>query len=71
MKLVVLTVLAFVALANAGGKEKMMLEKWAKMKALESCYGEEVMKKHMLDFKRAMAKCKTVDAPELELPMFS
>ncbi len=63
-------VLAALGLAHAGGMEKKMIEKWAKMKAMESCYGEEVMKKHMLDMKRAMAKCSGTDMPELDLPMF-
>merc|ERR1711978_636199 len=49
-------------LATAG-QDYQMFMKWAKTKALESCWGEENMKK-------AVAKCQQVDAPELNLPPF-
>merc|ERR1712147_430088 len=41
-----------------------------KMKAMEGCLGEEVVKDHMVKMKRSAAKCMKVDTPELELPMF-
>merc|ERR1712227_1141293 len=44
--------------------------KWAKTKAMESCWGEENMKLYTLNMKKAVAKCNQVDAPELDLPPF-
>merc|ERR1711868_84587 len=43
---------------------------WAKTKAMESCWGEENMKLHTLNMKKAVAKCMDEDAPELDLPPF-
>jgi len=50
---------------------EMMVKKWSKFKAMESCYGEDLMKTHMLKMKRAIAKCTKAEMPELDLPMFS
>ena len=47
-----------------------MFMKWAKTKAMESCWGEENMKLYTLNMKKAVAKCNQVDAPELDLPPF-
>merc|ERR1711884_711004 len=47
-----------------------MFMKWAKTKAMESCWGEENMKLHTLNMKKAVSKCLQVDAPETELPPF-
>merc|ERR1711971_1414011 len=60
MKLFVVLSLASVAL---GGMDYEMTEKWQKLKAMESCWGEENMKK-------AIAKCSHEDAPELSLPPY-
>merc|ERR1719507_2963794 len=35
---------------------------------MESCWGEENMKLHTLNMKKAVSKCLQVDAPETELP---
>jgi len=43
---------------------------WAGNKAIEICWGEENTRKYLVDMKRAVAKCKQQDAPELELPPF-
>merc|ERR1712227_948916 len=47
-----------------------MVETWQKMKALESCWGEENMKLYTVEMKKAIAKCGHEDAPELNLPPF-
>merc|ERR1719490_95740 len=41
-----------------------------KLKAMESCWGEENMKLVMVDMKKAIAKCSHEDAPELSLPPY-
>merc|ERR1712150_340534 len=45
-------------------------QKWMKLKAMESCWGEENMKLVMVDMKKAIAKCSHEDAPELSLPPY-
>merc|ERR1712213_306031 len=47
-----------------------MGEMWMKMKAMEGCFGEDLVKDHMIKMKRSAAKCMRVETPELELPMF-
>merc|ERR1719209_2801448 len=47
-----------------------MIQKWQKLKAMESCWGEENMKLVMVDMKKAIAKCSHEDAPELSLPPY-
>merc|ERR1712037_487020 len=47
-----------------------MGQKWQKLKAMESCWGEENMKLVMVDMKKAIAKCSHEDAPELSLPPY-
>merc|ERR1739844_426980 len=61
--------LCLLGLAAAGQDYKMFM-KWAKTKAMESCWGEENMKVYTVNMKKAVAKCHQVDAPELELPPF-
>merc|ERR1712115_399293 len=34
------------------------------------CFGEDLVKDHMIKMKRSAAKCMRVETPELELPMF-
>merc|ERR1712037_635239 len=67
MKLFVVLSLASVAI---GGMDYAMIEKWQKLKAMESCWGEENMKLVMVDMKKAIAKCSHEDAPELSLPPY-
>jgi hypothetical protein len=50
---------------------EMMVKKWSKFKAMESCYGQDIMKTYMLKMKRAIAKCTKTAMPELDLPLFS
>merc|ERR1712193_250216 len=67
MKLLVVLSLTSVAL---GGMDCEMVQKWQKLKAMESCWGEENMKLVMVDMKKAIAKCSHEDAPELSLPPY-
>merc|ERR1712045_784585 len=66
-KLFVVLALASVAI---GGMDYEMVQKWQKLKAMESCWGEENMKLVMVDMKKAIAKCGHEDAPELSLPPY-
>merc|ERR1739844_537366 len=61
--------LCLLGLAAAGQDYKMFM-KWAKTKAMESCWGEENMKVYTVNMKKAVAKCHQVDAPELDLAPF-
>merc|ERR1712018_1132017 len=45
---VLLALTLLVAGALAGGKEKREMEMWMKMKAMEGCFGEELVKDHMM-----------------------
>merc|ERR1719238_2174608 len=67
MKFFALLALAAVVLADY---ENEMMNKWIKMKAMESCWGSENMKLYTVEMKRAIAKCSNEDAPELSLPPF-
>merc|ERR1712147_232439 len=63
--------LAFCLLGLAAGSEDYkMFMKWAKTKAMESCWGEDNMKIHTVTMKKAVAKCQQQDVPELDLPPF-
>merc|ERR1711988_1275572 len=68
-KMKLLLAACMLGLATAGQDYQMFME-WAKTKALESCWGEENMKLHTVNMKKAVAKCQQVDAPELNLPPF-
>merc|ERR1712038_2139823 len=65
-------VLICVGMAIAGddmfGHEKMK-KQWTDYKAMESCFGEDMMKTSMLKMKKAVVKCTGMDMPELDLPM--
>jgi len=50
--------------------ESPLFNKWTQLKAMESCWGEENMKKYTVQVKRAISKCTQEDAPELDLPMY-
>merc|ERR1712241_1625398 len=68
-KMKFLLVLCLLGLA-AGGQDYKMFTKWAKTKAMESCWGEDNMKLYTVNMKKAVAKCHQVDAPELDLAPF-
>merc|ERR1712217_842706 len=71
LKMKVLLVLAVAAAVSAhSGEDYKMFMKWAKTKAMESCWGEENMKLLTLNMKKAVSKCLQEDAPELDLPPF-
>lgn len=67
--IVLICVAAVFAGEDMFGEQKMMKE-WAHHKSMESCFGEPMMKTHLLKYKKAVVKCTGVDAPELDLPMF-
>merc|ERR1711988_1280853 len=67
---VISTVLVLVVLGVQADKDWKIFMNWAKTKAMESCWGEENMKLHTVNMKKAEAKCQQVDAPELNLPPF-
>merc|ERR1711970_1025988 len=52
----------------AGSEDYKMFMKWAKTKAMESCWGEDNMKVYTVNMKKAVAKCQRKDVPELDLP---
>jgi len=70
---------AFIILACVGvvfaGEDmfgmKKMQKTWAEHKAMESCFGENVMKTSLLKMKKAVVKCTGMDMPEIELPMYN
>merc|ERR1711997_230388 len=66
-------ILICVGMAIAGddlfGHEKMK-KQWKDYKAMESCFGEDMMKTSMLKMKKAVVKCTGMDMPELDLPMY-
>merc|ERR1712062_335672 len=68
-KMKLLLALCLLGLA-AGSEDYKMFMKWAKTKAMESCWGEENMKIHTVTMKKAVAKCQQQDVPELDLPPF-
>jgi len=70
MKLAGAILLFGLAAVYGGGDEWKMYRTYTDMKAMESCYGEELMKKYTVEMKKAVAKCHQVDAPELNLPPF-
>merc|ERR1711997_192351 len=71
LKMKVLLVLAVAAAVSAhSGEDYKMFMKWAKGKAMESCWGEDNMKLLTLNMKKAVSKCMQEDAPERDLPPF-
>jgi len=68
-----LIIVLCIGMVCAGGdmfNEKKMAMKWAKHKAMESCFGDDMMKATLMKMKRATVKCTGVDMPELDLPIF-
>merc|ERR1712106_875 len=63
-----LVVTLFAAVLGHQGKEDF--HKWAKNKAMESCFGEDNHKIWTVQMKKAVAKCSQQDAPELQLLQF-
>jgi len=57
-------------LAHQYQSDQAQFRTWAEAKAMESCWGEENNRKYLVTMKKAVAKCKQQDAPELELPPF-
>ena len=55
-----------IARGDIMGHEKMK-EQWFKSKALESCFGEDMMKIQMVKMKNAVVKCNST---ELDLPRY-
>jgi len=55
---------------GVAGADKATFTRWAKLKALESCWGEENIKLQSVNTKKAVAKCQHVDTPELHLAPF-
>merc|ERR1712048_124193 len=68
-KMKLLLALCMLGLAAASEDYKMFM-KWAKTKAMESCWGEDNMKIYTVSMKKAVAKCQQQDVPELDLPPF-
>merc|ERR1711892_1406078 len=64
----VLVVTLFAAVL--GHQDKEDFHKWAKNKAMESCFGKENMQIWTVQMKKAVAKCSKQDAPELLLQQF-
>lgn len=69
MKVLITLTLATLALGSGSGGDEMT-QKWQKLKAMESCWGEENMKLYTVEAKKAIAKCNQQDAPELSLPPY-
>merc|ERR1711892_440002 len=64
------TFLAVTLFAVVLGHQDHDFNKWAKNKAMESCFGEKNMQIWTVQMKRAVAKCSQQDAPELLLLQF-
>jgi len=52
------------------GHREQDFQRWAKHKAMESCFGAENTKLWTVRMKKAVAKCSQQDAPELLLPLY-
>merc|ERR1711874_782385 len=65
-----MTSLLALLVLGAAGADKATFTRWAKLKALESCWGEENIKLQTVNTKKAVAKCQHVDTPELHLAPF-
>merc|ERR1712106_756199 len=64
------TFLAVTLFAVVLGHQDHDFNKWAKNKAMESCFGEKNMQIWTVQMKKAVAKCSQQDAPELQLLQF-
>lgn len=70
MKVLAVLLLASYGLAHQTQSEYHQFKSWAEAKAMESCWGEENYKIYVVSMKKAVAKCRQQDAPELELPPY-
>merc|ERR1711971_966400 len=70
MKVLAVLFLASYGLAHQAQSDYHQFKTWAEAKAMESCWGEENSKIYVVQMKKAVAKCKQQDAPELGLPPF-
>lgn len=68
--LILLLCVGFVCAGSDLFNEQKMAKKWAKHKAMEVCFGENMMKTTLMKMKKAVSKCTGMDMPELDLPMF-
>jgi len=66
----VFAIFCLVSVALCHDDQHQQFTNWAKLKAMESCWGEDNMKAYTVDMKKAVAKCSQQDAPELNLPAF-
>merc|ERR1712128_162232 len=64
------TFLALTLFAAVLGHQDYDFNKWARNKAMESCFGEKNMKSWTVQMKKAVAKCSQQDAPEMLLLQF-
>merc|ERR1712131_206336 len=67
---VISTVLVLVVLGVQADKDWKIFMNWAKTKAMESCWGEENMKLHTLNMKKAVAKCMDEDEDMIKMMKF-
>merc|ERR1712106_1140809 len=67
MKIFLVVTLLSAVLGHQGKED---FQKWAKNKAMESCFGEDNHKIWTVQMKKAVAKCSQQDAPELQLLQF-
>merc|ERR1712106_188318 len=67
MKIFLVVTLLSAVLGHQGRED---FQKWAKNKAMESCFGEDNHKIWTVQMKKAVAKCSQQDAPELQLLQF-
>jgi len=70
MKVLAILLLASYGLAHQAQSDYHQFKNWAQAKAMESCWGEENNKVYVVTMKKAVAKCRQQDAPELELPPY-
>lgn len=66
-------ILLCIGMACAGSDlfdEEKMYKTWANHKAMETCYGPDMIKTTLIKMKTAVVKCTGMDMPELELPIF-
>jgi len=66
----VFAIFCLVSVALCHDDQHQQFTNWAKLKAMESCWGEDNMKAYTVDMKKAVAKCSQTDAPELNLSAY-
>merc|ERR1712202_19230 len=68
--LLILLCIGFVYAGSDLFNDEQAAKKWAKLKAMEHCYGKDMMRTYLLKMKKAVVKCTGMDDPTLDLPMF-